>query len=704
MKLSKTLWYVSFIVTAVFLMPVLAVTPLGQIDSFDNIVGTGWTEPRGTGLMEQDNTTYKEGTGSIRVKFEDRDPCEWDVDLERVISLNLDYNVPVALTFWVDTNVPEPRIPPLTDECVRELKVFQGTNIAHFAVPTKNTGWRKIKAVTSAFTLDPNNVTDFNWAAIDKIQFFCSTWDTPGGSVWIDDLRLELVPSKNPPYQVASYDDIAAEGWFDDRFSGLMRQSVIEVNEVNEGDGSMRIAFTEVGYSGGIPDFYDVEPKIFLVPALDVNDYNNWAVTLWVWSDLVNDSKLHEVILYDVNNNSGRGRFPPLAGPGWNKVVVNLDEFIWTDRWNAGIPPENANWAKITAIGLWTSCYEDPGNDIYLDDLRIEPAGEAISEATIVNADRTFGTITVDGNAADWAALVDSDVVDFDLAAVPEPNGNLHVKYRLAWDPNYLYILVQEQNKPGTGDLLAKEANEVGYYMKKWSLNDGLGGDAYYDALTLYFDFTNNRMPGTDIGISLWLFLGLNSKGLHTPGLVPMMAWTNGRWGGHWAEAIANGSMWTKGTLGSRVIEASIKWSDLDIAIDDWRLPEGGLAAAVKPGYIFGCDPRLDDFEQSSAWFPPPPGGPTVERNTAWLNGKMWDWQGTPTGRDSYSTDVRLVCSAGDLDFDCHVDFVDYAQFAEKWLDDGCNNINGFCNGADIVINGEVNMEDLAKFTQRWLD
>jgi len=50
------------------------------------------------------------------------------------------------------------------------------------------------------------------------------------------------------------------------------------------------------------------------------------------------------------------------------------------------------------------------------------------------------------------------------------------------------------------------------------------------------------------------------------------------------------------------------------------------------------------------------------------------------------------------------VDFVDYAQFAEKWLNDGCNNLNGFCNGADIVINGEVTMEDLAKLALRWLE
>jgi hypothetical protein len=37
-----------------------------------------------------------------------------------------------------------------------------------------------------------------------------------------------------------------------------------------------------------------------------------------------------------------------------------------------------------------------------------------------------------------------------------------------------------------------------------------------------------------------------------------------------------------------------------------------------------------------------------------------------PTDRDVYNTDIRLVCSAGDLDSDCDVDFVDYAQLATE--------------------------------------
>jgi hypothetical protein len=184
-----------------------------------------------------------------------------------------------------------------------------------------------------------------------------------------------------------------------------------------------------------------------------------------------------------------------------------------------------------------------------------------------------------------------------------------------------------------------------------------------------------------------------------------MMAWTNATWGPHKSAAIINGSMKTSGsvetpaTLGHRVTEAKIKWSDLDSAINWWRLPEGGLAAAIKPGYIFGCNPRVNDFEKSNTW-----GSPTTEKGTAWLNGKLWDWQGTPSATGIYAKDVRLVCSAGDLDGDCDVDFADLQVLVENWLDDGCNNLNNFCNGADIVIDGEVNFVDYAKLALRWLE
>ncbi len=859
-----------FIVTAVFSMPVLAVTPLGQIDSFDNIAVTGWTEPTLTGLMEQDNTTYREGTGSIRVKFEDRGPAEWDVDLERVIALNLAYTEPVALTFWVNHDANG-----TSDECVRELKVFNDANVVRFAIPQMSAGWHKVAAPTNLFTVEAGS--SFDWALVDRIQFFCSTWDNPGGSVQIDDLRLELVssqmklyqidgmdnvidpcdptpplppdPDRNdnfwhdgkangylkqedvnvyegtgsmeidwrifpglnpnekfdsepvrdfqtdldfthykdlaisiwvwtdtindsklheiilydnsgdnqlrfevtpsavpgwrkmiapldsftvegpgdvnwlissiglwshsyptpgneiymddlcvetapvppePPFQIASFDDITDEwggvGWYDQRATGYMLQ---EVNEVNEGTGSMRIAFAD--YPGLNPlETKDISVLLGLVPVMDFNDiYKNWAITVWIWRDPAGDSQVNQIMLNDVEANTGRYNVSPPATAGWQKVTANLADFIWNEGW---IAPDVARWDRIISMELYAGCSIDPNinnSDIYYDDLRVEEAAETISEAKIVNAD--YGTITVDGSAADWEALDDSDVVDFDLAAVPEPNGNLHVKYRLAWDPNYLYILVEEV--PGDG--VATEAIQVGAMYDDWALNDQLGGDYYYDNLSLFFDFTNNHWPGTDDSVSLWLFLGLNSTGSTDM----MMAWTNSGSIGelkHRPAAIAEGSVATSGTLGSRITEAKLKWSVLADHIKSWRLPEGGLLAAIKPGYIFGCDPRLGDYELGDILLDPP----TAERGVAWLNGYMG---GNPSGRDIYSIDVRLVCSAADLNGDCNVNFVDYAQFAEKWFNDGCNNLNVFCNGADIVIDGTVNMTDLAELTQEWL-
>ena len=675
MKLSKTLCYMLFIVTAVFSMPVLAVTPLGQIDSMDDIGG------------------------------------EWDVEPYRSFDPALNISADANITLWVKSDP--------NGAYLKQIILYDDANsrIGRYDVPAASTpSWRKVTAPLADFVWEGGSST-----TIDRIGLWtsCSGTVSPPNAydIYLDDLRVNA-----PDEQLDSLDDINTAGWTDDRGTGLMLQEATEKvegtgsmkikytsreagweddrahgwmfqappGEVNEGTGSMKIAFTLFG-SGNV----DIEPIRKFDPPLDFNDYKNLAITLWVWSDRSN-SKFREIILYDNDDQPHNGRFvahPPDSN-GWTKVVANLAAFSWYVG-NTPVLPNDANWSSIGTIGLFSSCGESVGdnNDIYLDDLRLDSNQVSLSEATIVNADRTFGTITVDGNAADWANLDDSDVVDFDLAAVPDqPHGNLHVQYRLAWDPNYLYILVEEQ--PGDG--LAREANQVGGFGVPWSLNDKTGGDAYYDALALYFDFTNTHwILGGEEGISLWLYLGLASHGQTNL----MMAWTNAEWGDHKPEAVVNGQYAETGTgLGNRVVEAKVKWSDLDDAINAWRLPEGGLAAAIRPGYIFGCNPRVNDFEKSTLW-----GSPTIERGTAWLNGKLWDWQGTPSATGIYAKDVRLVCSAADLNGDCNVNFVDYAQLAEEWANDGCNNLNVFCNGADIWIDGAVNMIDLAELTYEWL-
>jgi hypothetical protein len=722
MKLKILLGCALFIIA--FSMPVLAETSIGQLDSMDDIndinapfdSNTRWVDTGTTGLptgrmLQAPPGEVNEGTGSMKINF--TPPIlniHKEIEVVRTFSPVLDVNYQTqAITLWVwsaDVNDSRSQTASsrLKEVVLYDPNIGDSRHIGRFTVPPlKNVGWNKVIAPFRNFMwtagkgagaplIKPGLV---EWNKITQIGLFMSylpslPYPGMGNPIYMDNLWLELAPAPAMPDpndpNIASCDNIVDDLWDELRGSGVMLQTPPGDANFYEGTGSMMIDFRVYGTARP-----DICPSLSFVPALDfTNDYNDWAITVWLWTDKVLDSKLKEIILHDAEWNLGRFRVPLTLSPGWNKIVARLDEFLWNRVGNdtITISPDEVRKDAILSMEIWTECWDRGGNQIYLDDFRFEPAVEALSEATIVNADRTFTPITVDGLPADWATLDDSDVVDFDLQAVPDSNGdqgNLHVQYRLAWDANYLYILVEEQ--PGDG--IATEAADRADFD-----NPALGATEWYDSLSLYFDFTNNRYPGIASHISFYLFLGLSSTG-RTDLMYPL---TNGRWndeGGCDLAAIANGSVATSGTLGSRVIEAKIKWSDLDSRIDNWRLPQGGLAAAVtaKPGsgYIFGCDPRLCDTEDETApW--------TTEKGLAWLS------NGQPSGRDIYSIDVRLVCSAGDLDYDCDVDFVDLQVLVENWLDDGCNNLNDFCSGADIVINGKVDMKDLAKLALRWVD
>ena len=705
----KRLWCVLVIIA--FSMPALAATPV-QIDSFDNF-DPNWVEATGSGYgsyVEQalvgGVNEVNEGLGSMKFNFPLYEWPDTDDEVIRTFSPALDFNnyKELAITLWVWTYDPNDsrRETPLMR--LKEISLRDGSDrVGIFSVlALRNVGWNKVIAPLRNFVwreaddvIDPN-VAD--WNDITKIGLWARTEDTGDiddqNAIYIDDMQLEWAPPQpGRPYQVASCDDINDELWDELRDSGTMSQSD---SNFTEGTGSMMIDFTLYGLPKP-----DITPAFTFIPALDFTDGNDWAITWWVWTDLVNDSGLHEMILHDVADNIGRYRVPTPATSGWNKVTARIDEFLWEPGTGpgGGVPKMTADEAcldTILFIEMWTHCYPVAGNEIYLDDLRIEPAVEALSEATVYNAD--YGTITVDGNASDWADLVDSDIIDIDLTAVPnQPRGDLHVKYRLAWDYDYLYILVEEQ----PGDTEATEAPDLDTFS--WGAMDG---ETQYDSLGLWFDFTNNRLSGHKIHLSFWLFLGLSSTGQNDL----MVAWTNATWYNHQDAAIADGNVatsgaWVSATETTRVIEARVKWSDLDSEIDSWFQPVGGIAAAVQPGYIFGSDPRLHDREDTPGhnW--------TAAHGAAWFTGWMWDDRPEhpgdfmPTGRDTFSTDIRLVCSAGDLDFDCDVDFVDYAQFAAEWYGTDCNNLNDFCNGADIVtpMDGKVDPNDLGRFALRWL-
>jgi hypothetical protein len=306
------------------------------------------------------------------------------------------------------------------------------------------------------------------------------------------------------------------------------------------------------------------------------------------------------------------------------------------------------------------------------------------SDAWVINADKA--TITVDGDASDWASL-SSDTVSMDLSLISVDNGDLAADYRMAWDDSYLYILIEEQ----AGDLLATEP--VCVDCSDPNMNDGAGGEVYYDSLSLFFDFANDiKVPvGSASEIEAWLGIGLASAGQDDL----IIAWTNGNWGPHDPGLVANAQYAASGTLGSRVVELAIAWADIDATVEAARLPAGGMAVNVAPGFTFGCDPRLNDLEKQ--WTQ------TATAGAAWLNGTLW---GTaPSGNDTDSIDVKLVCSPSDLDNDCDVDLSDFAVLAQDWQDmDECDSLSAWCSGGDTDQSGSIVLSDLQDFAAYWLD
>jgi len=74
----------------------------------------------------------------------------------------------------------------------------------------------------------------------------------------------------------------------------------------------------------------------------------------------------------------------------------------------------------------------------------------------------------------------------------------------------------------------------------------------------------------------------------------------------------------------SRVIEAAVRWSDIEASMDVKRL-RGGNFPAIRPGLRIGCEPLLIDDGAS---------------NQRFLNGNPAT---RPNGRDTNSRDILLT-------------------------------------------------------------
>jgi hypothetical protein len=75
------------------------------------------------------------------------------------------------------------------------------------------------------------------------------------------------------------------------------------------------------------------------------------------------------------------------------------------------------------------------------------------------------------------------------------------------------------------------------------------------------------------------------------------------------------------------------------------------------------------------------------------------------TGTVDLGFHYRLLepCKFCDLVRDGIIRFDDFAKFANRWLDEGCNQANEWCKGADFTFDSKVDAFDLALFADCWL-
>lgn len=196
-----------------------------QLESFDDFAASGWYDTRGTGLVEQAviPAPVTEGTGSMRVRFEDRPAGVWDVVPRKLYPGKIDLT-PIAnkaLSFWVWSDL-------VGSSCVRQLIIYQSGKTARFAVPlASETGWRKIICPISEFFHYPpdGDVPVDDFSQIDTIDFWCSAWPSGGNSIYIDDLqiisdsqytlpRVEAMSNEPSPYFMRDWHEVT-EGYVD---------------------------------------------------------------------------------------------------------------------------------------------------------------------------------------------------------------------------------------------------------------------------------------------------------------------------------------------------------------------------------------------------------------------------------------------------------------------------------------------------------
>nr|MCU0792357.1 NEW3 domain-containing protein [Opitutaceae bacterium] len=225
------------------------------------------------------------------------------------------------------------------------------------------------------------------------------------------------------------------------------------------------------------------------------------------------------------------------------------------------------------------------------------------------------GTPHLDGTGRGWGGIA-SSALDHDLAALGK--GHAAARYRWAWDANALYVLIEETRAPAT----VAECPHGLYF--------GGGEFKRANGVSFWLDFSGRGTTENGDFAPRFGFSSTGRRDLYTCTLNHRVL----------VSSRPAAEVFTSGAPGSRIIEARIPWAEIDAMLAEELLPVGGLRAAVRPGYGFGCQPLLIESHEHQAYRNG--ARPAVDTGAAVTLEAVKVQSGPPTGFDADSLWIEL--------------------------------------------------------------
>jgi hypothetical protein len=222
------------------------------------------------------------------------------------------------------------------------------------------------------------------------------------------------------------------------------------------------------------------------------------------------------------------------------------------------------------------------------------------------------GSPTIDGKGDDWNAL-GSTVIDHDLGKL----GSFRAQYRMSWDDQYLYFLIEEMTPPA-------RANE-----SYGEIEFGGGEFKNTDGISFWMDFAGKGTTKNGGFTPRFGFSSTTRTDLYTCTINDRVL----------VSARPKAIVATAGGLGNRVIEAAIRWCEIDSLLDEEHLPYGGLQKALRSGLGFGCQPLLIEDGKHQGYLN---GFSWATKGAASVLEKKQANAGPPSGSDKESLWVEL--------------------------------------------------------------